>query len=137
MPKTVLESKFTELEGLDRINHIVYEMKCLFREITKSDYGIDGEIELCIPKENRKGYQATGGIIKVQAKSGRSYITQDTPASFSAKSSKDDFEYWYNSNFPAIFIIFHPQDKKLYCKDMKAYLNSTPHVWQSPYKNHL
>lgn len=134
MPKTVLESKFTELEGLDRISQVVHEMKCLFREITKSDYGIDGEIELCIPKENGKGFQATGGIIKVQAKSGKSYITQDNSSSFSAKSSKDDFEYWHKSNFPTIFIIFHPQEKKLYWKDMKAYLNSTPHVWQSPYK---
>jgi hypothetical protein len=134
MPKTVLESKFTELEGLDRISQVVHEIKCLFREITKSDYGIDGEIEVCTPKENGKGYQATGGIIKVQAKSGKGYITQDTPNSFSAKSSRDDFEYWHRSNFPTVFIIFHPQEKKLYWKEMKTYLNSTPNVWQSPYK---
>lgn len=134
MPKTVLESKFTELEGLDRISQVVHEMKCLFREITKSDYGIDGEIEICTPKANGKGYQATGRTIKVQAKSGKSYITQDTSSSFSAKSSRDDFEYWYNSNSPTTFIIFHPQEKKLYWKDMKAYLNTTSNVWQSPYK---
>lgn len=134
MPKTVLESKFTELEGLDRISQVVHEMKCLFREITKSDYGIDGEIEICTLKENGKGYQATRGIIKVQAKSGKSYITQDTPDSFAAKSSRDDFEYWHTSNFPTAFIIFHPQDKKLYWKEMTTYLNSTPNVWKSPYK---
>jgi len=134
MPKTVPESKFTELAGLDRISQVVHEMKCIFREITKSDYGIDGEIEVCVPNENGKGYRPTGGIIKVQAKSGISYITQDTPSSFNVKSSKDDFEYWHNSNFPVIFIIYHPEDNMLYSKEMKAYLKSTLNVWQKPYR---
>ncbi len=67
MPKTVPESKFQEWKVLDRISLIV-------REITKDDFGIDGEIEIVIPKPDGKGYEATGGIIKVQAKSGMSYV---------------------------------------------------------------
>lgn len=134
MTKTVPESKFTELQGLDRISPTVHEMKCLWREITKSDFGIDGEIELLVPRPDGKGYHVTGGILKVQAKSGSSYIVQDTQSSFAAKSSKDDFELWYKANFVTVFIIYHPGDDKLYWKEMKTYLESTPNVWTSPYK---
>lgn len=134
MPKIVIESKFTELEGLDRISKMVHQMKYLFREITKSDYGIDGEIEICVPKDDGKSYQATGKIIKVQAKSGGSYITQDTESSFFAKSRKEDFELWHKSNFPTLFIIYNPKDDKLYWKEMRFYLKTTTEVWKKPYK---
>ena len=43
MGKTVLPSKFQEWKGLDRISLAVHEMGCIFREITKDDYGLDGE----------------------------------------------------------------------------------------------
>lgn len=134
MTKTVLESKFVELKGLDRISSMVHEMKCLWREINKSDFGIDGEIELLTPHPDGKGYQVTGGILKVQAKSGQSYITQNSDSTFSARSSKDDFELWYKGSFHVLFIIYHAEDDKLYWKEMKSYLESTPDVWRPPYK---
>ena len=74
MPKTVLSSRFQEWKGLDRISTVVHEMKCIFREITKDDFGLDGEIEVVVPKQGGQGYETTGGIIKVQAKSGASYV---------------------------------------------------------------
>ena len=103
-------------------------------QINKSDFGIDGEIELLIPRPDGKGYHVTGGILKVQAKSGRSYIVQNSDSHFAAKSSKDDFELWYKANFITLFIIYHPEDDKLYWKEMKSYLESTPDVWRPPYK---
>jgi hypothetical protein len=132
--KIVPESKFTELQGLDRISPTVHAMKCLWREITKSDFGIDGEIEVLSPKLDGKGYHVTGGIIKVQAKSGASYITQNSSQSFAAKSSRNDFQLWHNANFPTIFIIYHPDDDKLYWKEMRAYLKTKAEVWKPPYK---
>lgn len=135
MPKTVSKSKFSEWKGLDRITIIAHEMKCIWRELTKDDFGIDGEIEVVVPKSDGKGYQATGGIIKVQAKSGTSYVVSDTPTNFSAKGiSKDDLELWHKSNYPVIYIIYHPDDDKLYWKDVKAYIKTTPNVWQPPFK---
>jgi hypothetical protein len=74
MPKTIPPSKFQEWKGLDRISQIVHEMKCIFREISKDDFGIDGEIEVVVEKPDGQGYQCTGVIIKVQAKSGMSYV---------------------------------------------------------------
>ncbi len=45
MGKTVSPTKFMEWKGLDRISAIVHEMQCFFREISKDDTGLDGEIE--------------------------------------------------------------------------------------------
>lgn len=134
MAKTVPESKFQEWKGLDRISLIVHEMKCIFREISKDDFGIDGEIEIVIPKPDGKGYQTTGGILKVQAKSGMTYVKQDTESSFSSPVSKDDLELWYNSYYPTLYIVYHPEDDKLYWKEIQSYVKNTPNVWQPPHK---
>jgi len=78
MAKNVPATKFAELRGLDRISQITHEMNCLFRVISQDDVGIDGEIEVVTPKDDGKGFQTSGGIIKVQAKSGASYVKKDS-----------------------------------------------------------
>lgn len=79
MGKTVLASKFTEWRGLDRVSQVVHAMNCIFRELSKDDFGLDGEIEVVRPKSGGTGFETTGGIIKVQAKAGASYVVSDTP----------------------------------------------------------
>lgn len=83
MGKTITISKFSEWRGLDKISSMVHSMRCIYREITKDDFGVDSEIEVVVPKDGGKGYETTGGIVKVQAKSGESYILQDSPSGFS------------------------------------------------------
>lgn len=134
MPKTVPESKFQEWKGLDRISLIVHEMKCIFREISKDDFGIDGEIEVVVPKSDGKGYETTGGIIKVQAKSGMSYVKGDSTTSFFSPVKKEDLELWYRANFPTIYVVYHPDDDKLYWKEIQSYVKNTPNVWAPPFK---
>lgn len=132
MPKTVLPSKFQEWKGLDRISTVVHEMKCIFREITKDDFGLDGEIEVVVPKRGGQGYETTGGIIKVQAKSGESYVKQDTDASFVTQVEKSDLEGWHSAPYPVLFIVYHPHDDKLYYKEIKSYVKNTPGVFKQP-----
>jgi hypothetical protein len=134
MGKTVPASKFTELQGLDRISIVVHEMHFLFREITKDDFGIDGEIEVVVPKSDGKGFVTTGGIIKVQSKSGTSYVKGDKEQEFFTPVEESDLKYWYNATFPVIFIVYHPGDDQLYWKDVRAFVRSTPNVWQKPYR---
>jgi len=134
MAKTVLASKFTELKGLDRISTVVHEMRCLFREITKDDFGIDGEIEIVVPKVDGKGFETIGGIIKVQSKSGATYVKGNTASEFFTPVEESDLKYWYNATFPVIFIVYHPEDDQLYWKDVRTYVRSTPNVWQKPYR---
>jgi hypothetical protein len=132
MAKTISISKLQEWKALDRISPIVHEMPSIFREIAKDDFGIDGEIEVLIPKADGEGFETTGSIIKVQAKSGASYVKQDSETGFSTPVNKDDLELWYNATHPVILIVYHPKDDKLYWKEVKGYIQSTPNVFQPP-----
>ncbi|MBA2116706.1 DUF4365 domain-containing protein [Bremerella alba] len=132
MAKNVPRSKFTELRGLDRISQITHEMNCLFRVISQDDVGIDGEIEVVTPKPEGSGFQTSGGIIKVQAKSGASYVKKDNEHSFSTAVRFDDLKYWNTCTFPVVFIVYHPKDDALYFKEVKAYIQATENVWQPP-----
>jgi len=134
MPKIVPNSKFQELKGLDRIQVAVHEMHCLWRELNKDDIGIDGEIEVLEPKSDGKGALPTNKIIKVQAKSGKSYIKYDSPDAFQVPVDKDDLEYWAKSNYPIIFIVYHPEDDQLYWMDIKGYVKNTPNIFLPPIK---
>jgi hypothetical protein len=132
MAKTVRPAKFTELKGLDRISQVVHEMHCIFRVISQDDFGIDGEIEVVTAKPDGPGFQTTGGIINVQAKSGESYVKKNNAASFSTPVRKEDLEYWNGCTFPVFFIVYHPQDDALYYKEIQSYITGTPEVFRAP-----
>jgi hypothetical protein len=133
MGKTVTASKFSEWRGLDRISSMVHSMRCIYREITKDDFGVDAEIEVVVPKaDERAGYETVGGIVKVQVKSGESYVVRDGSESFATPVERNDLLTWNSSTFPVIFIVYHPKDDSLYWKDVKAYLKATPQIFQPP-----
>jgi len=132
MAKNVPATKFTELKGLDRISQIVHEMHCIFRIISQDDFGIDGEIEVVTAKPDGVGFQTSGGIIKVQAKTGASYVKKDSSESFSTPVRKDDLDYWNSCTFPVFFIVYHPGDDALYFKEIKSYIRESPDVFRLP-----
>jgi HEAT repeat protein len=134
MAKNIPESKFTELKGLDRISQTVHDMDCIWREQSKDDMGIDGEIEVLMPKVDGKGFQTTGRIIKVQAKSGASYVVRDSDNTFAVPVKKEDLEYWNTCTFPVFFIVYHPKDDKLYCKEVKSYIDTMVDVLRPPHQ---
>lgn len=130
--KVVPKSKVSEWKGLDRISVMVHEMRCIWREQEKDDIGIDGEIELCRPREDGDGMYGTGKIIKVQSKSGSSYVVKDTDYSFSSPVEEKDLRYWNELNVPAIYIVYHPDDDRLYWKHVQSYLESKPSAFTPP-----
>jgi hypothetical protein len=132
MSKAVLGSKRTEWAGLDRISAVVHAMGNIWREMTKDDYGLDGEIEVVTPKAGG-GFETAGGIVKVQSKAGESYIRFDTESSFTTPIDADDLDYWQRCTFPVLFIVYHPADDKLYFKEVKAYIRATPGVFAKPH----
>ena len=107
-------------------------MHCIFRVISQDDFGIDGEIEIITAKPDGVGFQTSGGIIKVQAKSGASYVKKDSATSFSAPVRKDDLDYWNGCTFPVFFIVYSPNDDALYFKEVKSYIRDTPDVFRPP-----
>lgn len=134
MSKTVAESKFSEWMGLDRISIVVHSMKCIWREITKDDFGIDGEIEIVVPKQDGNGFETLGHVVKVQAKSGKKYVVQDTSTSFATPVEKQDLELWNHSRYPVLLIVYHPNDDKLYCKELRSYIKSSTNVFRPPHR---
>lgn len=133
MSKTVQPSKRTEWKGLDRISSTVHEMGNIWREMTKDDFGLDGEIEVAAPKANGEGFETTGGIVKVQSKAGERYVRYDTDTSFSSPVDQNDLESWQKCTFPVLYIVYHPKDDKLYFKEVQAYIRETPGVFSKPH----
>jgi len=109
-------------------------MKCVYRELTKDDYGIDGQIEIVVPKVDGEDYKSYGGVLQFQSKSGSRYVTQDKSDSFSTPVEKNDLEYWHTANFPTLFIVYHPEEDKLYFTEVKEYIRITPDVFKAPLK---
>jgi len=105
----------------------------IWREMTKDDFGLDGEIEVVTPKANGEGFETTGGIVKVQSKAGESYVRYDTESSFTTPVDQNDLDYWRKCTFPVLFIVNHPKDDKLYFKEVKAYIRDTPGVFSKPH----
>ena len=118
--KIVPKSKISEWRGLDKIALVVHGMQCIWREQEKDDIGIDGEIELCSPRTDGDGLVGTGKIVKVQSKSGASYVIKDDDRAFASPVAEKDLKYWKNLNMPVIYVVYHPDDDRLYWKDVKA-----------------
>jgi hypothetical protein len=95
------------------VQRTVDDMDCVWRPTPNDDVGIDGEIEL------GKDGTATGHLIKVQVKSGKSYIRNPKGQSFDFYADADDLEYWKNANLPIILVVFDPEAGEGYWKSFR------------------
>ena len=133
MGKFVQDSKRMEWKGLDRISLIVHEeLGHIWRETSKDDFGIDGEIELVTPKPDGKGSETNGQFLKVQSKSGRKYVVQDSVGSFASPVDEKDLKYWHKCNVPVLYVVYHPDDDQLYYREVKQFIHETPNVFHRP-----
>lgn len=119
MAKIVQQNHITAEKGVTKfasycINHIPV---ILFREETKHDYGVDGEIELTRTNDEGKT-EATGEIIKIQLKSTalKSYVTNETNNSFDFIAKDNDLKYWKEHSLPVVVVIYFVDGDKLYAK---------------------
>lgn len=112
-------------------------MKCIYRETSSDDFGIDGTIEVCVPSGTDGQSLTKGGIVNFQSKAGKKYVTGNTVEGFSTPVERRDLEYWASSNVPVIFIVYHPTDERLYYVDIKDYVRNHPDVYTKPHKVHF
>src|SRR5438034_3219332 len=87
-------------QGVAYVQRIVDEMDCVWRPTPNDDVGLDGEIEL------GKDGAATARLLKVQVKSGSSYIRNSTGTSFDFYASSADLSYWKDANLPVILVVY-------------------------------
>lgn len=114
----------TEQLGLIFIQRFAHQIGAIWRPTPNHDYGIDGELELT------DSGVVTGTIIKVQVKSGASYLRNKSQAGFSFYLDPSDAGYWPGVNFPIILVVYNPVDDTGYWMDMKRYL--AQHAEQPP-----
>ena len=81
---------------------------------------------------NSEAGHVTGKIVKVQSKSGSSYVVRDEADTFASPVTDKDLRYWRDLNVPMIYVVFHPDDDCLYWKDIKAYFKDHPDAFKPP-----
>jgi len=119
----------TERSGINHIAAISAKMGYIWRETPNSDVGFDGEIEIVI------GDQATGQIIKVQSRAGKSYIRNEKPERFDFYADANELEYWQGATNPVILVVYNPKTKSAHWIDVKKYISTHRDVIKSrPHK---
>lgn len=126
--KSINPNQFKEKEGLNTVATIVNRMGCTWRPTPNDDYGIDGEIEI-----NKDG-APTGKIMKVQIKSGSSYVKNLTTTKFDFYADEDDVEYWIGSNIPVILIIVDRSHNIRHWINIKDYASKNQRFANPPHK---
>lgn len=92
----------------------------IFREESKHDYGIDGEVEIT-KKTNVGKIEATGDILKVQLKSTKlkGYIGFEDNNSFEFIAKTQDIEYWKSHPIPVILVVYFEVEDLLFAKKIE------------------
>ena len=85
-----------------------------FREQATSDYGIDAHAELI------EGESPTGRLLAIQLKSGASYLSESSEASFVFRTDGDHIEYWKNHALPVLVCLCDPSTGKVFWQVVNA-----------------
>lgn len=123
MGKIVKDSYRVAEEGVHRFYDYCIKHKpfIIFREVTKHDFGIDGELELTRTNEEGKT-ETTARTLKVQLKAvntDNSYIKNETSEKFDFYADKDDLEYWLEHKkygLPVLLVIVDLRENNIYVK---------------------
>ena len=109
---------FKERDGVIAVTHIVNKMRCIWRETPNADVGIDGQIEYTDNDGN-----ATGKMVAVQVKSGKSYLVfRKDDIAFSIQEKHR--AYWENFPVPVILVIYDKEQDVAYWEDVRRALRS-------------
>jgi hypothetical protein len=124
LPK-VTNNYFTERSGVIAVEKIVNGMRCIWRETPNADVGIDGQIEYVDSAGN-----ATGRLVAVQVKSGKSYIPEDGDL-IQIYPEEKHRQYWENFPLPVLLVVYDPETDTAYWQDARRILRSerkTAHI---------
>jgi hypothetical protein len=113
-----IDNESRELVLLGEMYAIVAQAGHIFRMVSNSDWGIDGEIEF----KDGSG-QASGKRLYVQLKSGESYLVRrkhDNEEIFSVKNQRH-LEYWIQQAYPVMLVI-RQSSGQIRWMDVSAYL---------------
>jgi GTPase SAR1 family protein len=116
--EAVIDNESRELQAVHHTGFIVAEAGQIYRGVTNSDHGIDGEIEF----KDDQG-RASGKRLYVQLKSGDSYLhtrQRDDAEIFQLKNLRWA-DYWQQQAYPVMLVI-RTSDGVIRWMDVSAYL---------------
>lgn len=109
LPEYSQEAEFGD-KGVRRVESIISEeLRWIFREQPKNDFGIDAYVELLT--EDRK---ATGRLIALQIKCGFSFFKEETEDGFIFRGALKHLNYWIDHSLPVLITITHPETNLTY-----------------------
>jgi hypothetical protein len=111
------DSAFTEREGIIAVEIAVNQARCIWRETLARDVGIDGQVEFVDPERN-----ATGRIVALQVKSGRSHFKAATQTDIPYSPPERHKNYWREFPLPVILVLHDPAAGVSYWTDARAQL---------------
>lgn len=113
----VLDTYFTEREGVLKIEIEINKLGLIFRETPNADVGIDGQIEYVNNSD-----QAIGRIMAAQIKSGDSYLI-DKGEHWAFYPKQKHKSYWETYPIPVLLFVYSPSNKLTYYTDVRYQLN--------------
>ncbi len=105
----VLETHLVDRAGVNAIAHAVLtELGWLFREQDISDVGVDAQLEVVEHGE------ATGRLLAVQIKSGRSWFDEPAAEGWWFRCGEEHAAYWRGHSLPVVVMLQHPEQERVY-----------------------
>jgi Domain of unknown function (DUF4365) len=98
----------TERIGIAGTQLIFNKLGWIFREQPIEDYGIDAHVEVV------ESNLATGKLIALQIKSGKSYFQEKTSDGFVFRGDLEHLEYWQKHSLPVLVVLYHADDEIAY-----------------------
>ncbi|MFF6774621.1 DUF4365 domain-containing protein [Streptomyces sp. NPDC012637] len=100
-----------------KVDEVVNDAGCLWRETLTHDVGIDGQIEYVDPEG-----RATGRLVAVQIKSGASYFSSRSDGYVHFRPEPKHRNYWASFPLPVIVVLHHPEEDLTIWADARHHL---------------
>ena len=94
--------------GVAGTNLLFEKLGWIFREQPIEDYGIDAHVEVV------ESNTATGKLIALQIKSGKSWFKQKTPDGFVFYVNTEHLEYWQEHSLPVMVVLYDNEEEIAY-----------------------
>lgn len=98
----------TERIGVAGTNLLFERLGWIFREQPIEDYGIDAHVEVVESKT------ATGKLIALQIKSGKSWFKEKTTDGFVFRGNTEHLEYWQKHSLSVIVVLYDDEEQIAY-----------------------
>ena len=119
------ETAHTDRIGIGLVNTAVHRAGWIFREQAIADHGIDAHIESVF------GETATGRLIALQIKSGKSYFSEATESGYVFRGDAGHLEYWINHSLPVLILLVDVDNEQIYWEHVTdSNVKSTGKGWK-------